>query len=94
MCYLWSGAIIDKATCKNVRSVKCRSGILYLLGKEQKDSNNELQPFHPILSAIGKLTQRLASFLLPFLKPVTENEYIVTGWFQFAEEICKQDPNL
>ena len=41
-----------------------------------------------ILSAIGQL------FLLPFLMPLTQNEYTVTDLFQFAEKICKQDPNL
>ena len=25
---------------------------------------------------------------------LTQNEYTVTGSFYFAEEICKQDPNL
>ena len=33
-------------------------------------------------------------FLLPFLIPLTQNEYTVTYSFDFAEEICKQDPNL
>ena len=26
--------------------------------------------------------------------PLTQNEYTVTDSFHFAEEICKQDPNL
>ena len=33
------------------------------------------------------------NFLIPFLIPLTENEY-VTSSFHFTEEICKQDPNL
>ena len=37
---------------------------------------------------------KLAKFLLPFLTPLTQNEYTVTDSFHFAEEICKQDPNF
>ena len=37
---------------------------------------------------------KLAKFLLPFLTPLTQNEYTVTDCFHFAEEICKQDPNF
>ena len=32
--------------------------------------------------------------ILPFWTPLTQNEYTVTDSFHFAEEICKQDPNL
>ena len=39
-------------------------------------------------------TYKPATFLLPFLTPLTQNEYTVTDSFHFAEEICKQDPNL
>ena len=39
-------------------------------------------------------TYKLAKLLVPFLTPLTQNEYTVTDSFQFAEEICKQDPNL
>ena len=39
-------------------------------------------------------TYKLAKYLLPFLTPLTQNEYTVTDSFHFAEEICKQDPNL
>ena len=59
-----------------------------------KETKNGLPPFRPILSAIGTPTYKLAKCLLPFLTPLTENEYIVTDSFHFAEEIYKQDPNL
>ena len=64
------------------------------LGKVHKETNNGLPPFRPILSAIGTPTYDLAKFLLSFLTPLTQNEYTVTDSFHFAEEICKQDPNL
>ena len=59
-----------------------------------KEIKNGLPRFRPILSAIGMPTDKLSKFLLPFLTPLTEDEYIVTVLFHFAEEICKQDPNL
>ena len=59
-----------------------------------KEAKNGLPPFRPILSAIGTPTYKLAKYLLPFLTPLTQNEYTVTDSFHFAEEICKQDPNL
>ena len=39
-------------------------------------------------------TYKLAKFLLPFLRPLTQNECTVTDSFHFAEEISKQDSNL
>ena len=86
--------IIDKATYKNIKPVGSRPGVLYGLGKVYKEAKNGLPPFRPILSAIGTPTYKLAKYLLPFLTPLTQNEYTVTDSFHFAEEICKQDPNL
>ena len=31
---------------------------------------------------------------LPFVTPLTQNEYTVTDSFYFAEEVCKQGSNL
>ena len=59
-----------------------------------KEVKNGLIPFRPILSAIGTPTYKLAKFLLSFVTPLTQNEYTITDTFNFAEEICKQDPNL
>ena len=39
-------------------------------------------------------TYNLAKFLVPILNPLTKNEYTVKDSFQFAEEICEQDPTL
>ena len=51
-------------------------------------------PFRPILSALQTPTYNLAKFLVPILNPLTKNEYKVKDSFQFAEEICEQDPTL
>ena len=39
-------------------------------------------------------TYKLAKFLLPFLRSLTQNECTVTDSFHSAEEISKQDSNL
>ena len=59
-----------------------------------KETKNGLPPFHSILSTTDTPTYKLAKFLLPFLTPLTQNEYTVTDSLHFAEEICKQDPKL
>ena len=87
-------SLIDKAAYKNIKPIGSRPGVLYRLGKVHKEINNGLPPFCPILSAIGMPTYKLAKFLQPFWMPLTQNEYTVTDSFHFAEEICKQDPNL
>ena len=86
--------IIDKATYKNIKPVGSRPGILCGLGKVHKEAKNGLPTFQLILSAICTSTYKPAKYLLPFLMPLTQNEYTVTDSFHFAEEICKQDPNL
>ena len=71
-----------------------RPGVLFGLGKVHKETKNGLPPFRPIFSAIGTPTYKLAKFLPPFLTPLTQNEHTITDSFHFADEICKQDPNL
>ena len=55
---------------------------------------NGCPTFRSILSALQAPTYNLAKFLVPILNPLTENEYTVKDSFQFAEEICEQDPTL
>ena len=86
--------IINKATYKNIKPVGSRPGVWYGLGKVHKEAKNGQPPFQPIFSAIGTPTYKLAKYLLPFLTPLTQNEYTVTDSFHFAEEIWKQDTNL
>ena len=88
---LKNAEIIDEAAYKNNKPVGSRPCILYRLGKVQKETKNGLPPFRPILSAIGTPTYKLGT---PFLTPLTKHEHTVTDSFHFAEEICKQDPNL
>ena len=45
--------------------------------------------FRSILLAIGTPTYDLAKFLVPILKPLTENEYTVHDSFSFASKVSK-----
>ena len=86
--------IIGKSTYKSIKPVGSSPGFLYGSCKINKETSNEVPPFHPILSAIDTPTYKLAKFLLKFLAPLTANEYTVIDSFHFAEEICQQDSNL
>ena len=44
--------------------------------------------------ALQTPTYSIAKFLVPTSNPLTKNEYAVKDSFQFAEEICEQDPTL
>ena len=46
------------------------------------------------MSALQTPTYNLAKFLVSILNPLTKNEYSVRDSFQFAEEICEEDPTL
>ena len=48
-----------------------------------------MSSFCPILSAIATPTYELAKFLIPILKPLTENEYTVHDSFSFAREVSQ-----
>ena len=44
-------------------------------------------PLRPILSAIGSCGYKLSKFLLPFIEPITTNEFTVKDSFSFVEEL-------
>ena len=73
--------------------VGSQPGRLYGLCKVHKDNVDESPPFRPILSAINTPTYHLAKFLIPYLEPITTNEFVVKDSFSFAENIRKLDKN-
>ena len=79
---------------KFVNPVGTRPNIMYGNCKEEKEQVDVCLPFRPILSDLQTTTYKLATFLVPILNPLTKNEYTVKDSFQFAEEICEQDPTL
>ena len=66
-----------------------KPGILYGQAKVHKPVEDNCSPFRPILSAIGTPTYDLPKFLVPILKPLTENEYAVHDSIRFASEVSK-----
>ena len=50
--------------------------------------------FRPMLSVLKTPIYNLAKFLVPIINPLTKIEYTVKDSFQFAEEVCEQDPTV
>ena len=80
--------------CKFIKPVGTRPGIMYGNCKVHKQQVDGWPLFWSILLALQTPTYNLAKFLVPILNPLTKNEYTVKDSFQFAEEICEQDPTL
>ena len=78
--------IIGKTTYKNIKPVGSKPRVLYGLEKVHQEAKNAIPPFCPILSAIGTPTYKLAKLLLPFLTPLTQNEYTVTNFFHLLKK--------
>ena len=55
---------------------------------------NGVPKFRPILSAIGTTSYKLAKFLVPILKPLETNEYVIKDSFAFASEVRTFNPIL
>ena len=85
---------MSKEMCKFVKPVGTRPGIMYGNFKVHKQQVDGCPPFWPILSALQTPTYNLAQFIVLILNPLTKYEYTVKDSFQFAEEICEQDPTL
>ena len=67
---------------------------MYVNCKVHKQQVDSCPRFLPIFSASQTPTYNLDKILVPTLNPLTKNEYTVKDSFQFAEEICEQDPAL
>ena len=82
---------ISEETRRSLKPVGTRSGITYGLRKVHEDIIDNCPSFLSILSEINTRTYKLAKFLVPTLKSLTSNEYMVKDLFAFAEETVKQD---
>ena len=86
---------MSKEMRKLVKPVQTRPGIMYGNCKVHKQQVVDgCPPFRLILSALQTPTYKIAKFLVSIVNPLTKNEYTVKDSFQFAEEICGQDPTL
>ena len=81
----------SEETRRSLKPVGTRSGITYGLRQVHEDIIDNCPPFWPILSEINTRTYKLLKFLVPTLKSLTSNEYMVKDLFAFAEETVKQD---
>ena len=50
--------------------------------------------FRPILSAINTPEYNLAKFWIPFVEPLTHNQFNVKDSFSFAKKITKYDSSF
>ena len=85
---------MSKEMRKSVKPVRTRPGIMHKNFKVHEQQVYGCPLFRPILSGLQTSACNLAKFLVPILNPLTKNEYTVKDSFQFAEEICEQDPTL
>ena len=66
-----------------------KPGVLYALAKIHKALEEGIPSFHPILSAVGTPTYKLAKLFDQLLKTLTNNEYTMKDPFSFAEEVLE-----
>ena len=67
---------------------------LYGLPKIHKPTVDGLPKYRPIISQIGSATYKIAKYLLPFLEPLTSNEYTVRDTFHFVSMLNNKDHHL
>ena len=84
---LYEKGCFTKSEFLKICSAGSKPGILYGQAKVHKPVQDNCPSFRPILSVIGTPTYDLAKFLVPILKPLTENEYTVHDSFSFASEV-------
>ena len=91
---LLDGGYLSKEEYKFILPVGSNPGILYGLCKVHKETDGEIPPFRPILSAIGTCSYNLSKYFVPILKEYTNNQYTINDSFSLAEDIKKQDASL
>ena len=70
-----------------------KPGRMYGNAKVHKPLEDGVPKFRPIISAIGTSSYKIAKFLLPILKPYSNNEYSLSDSFKFKQEILNQRAN-
>ena len=67
---------------------------LYGLPKIHKPIVDGLPKYRPIISQIGSATYKIAKYLLPFMEPLTTNEYTVRDTFHFVSMLNDKNHHL
>ena len=91
---LYDKACFTKSQYLKICPSGSKPGILYGQVKVHKPVKDNCPSLRPILSAIGTPTYDLAKFLVPILKPLTENEYTVHDSFSFGNVRKPSSKNL
>ena len=82
-----SKGMINEDQFKELYSSGSSFAILYGLPKTHKDNI----PLRPILAAYNSASLFIAKFLVPLLKPLTENEFSLKNSYQLVSEIRNQN---
>ena len=85
---------IDEYTRSKLSPDGPKPARLYGLPKIHKPPVDGLPKYRPIISQIGSATYNLAKFLLPFLEPLTTNQYTVRDTFHFVSMLDTKDHRL
>ena len=82
---------ISENDCKKLKPRGSSFGVLYGLCKTHKKVFDKCPSFRPTLSAIKTPSYNLAKLLVPFIEPITKNNFTVKNSFEFSKEICEQN---
>ena len=86
---LYTSNNISEETGRSLKPVGTRLGIMYGLCKVHKDIDN-YPSLRPLLSAINTPTYKLAKFLVPLLKSLTTNKYVVKDSLLLLRELLNK----
>ena len=87
--------VASNSICEQLRRflkpIGTRPGTVYEGCKVHKDARQKLPVFSTYFVSNNTPTYKLAKFLVPILRFLTSNEYMVKYSFAFAEEMVEQD---
>ena len=86
-----------KISCESYNTfqpVGSKPGILYRLAKIHKLATDNIPSFHPILSAIGTHSNKLAKFFVPLVEQLTNEQFSIWYRFFFSTKLQNLDSSL
>lgn len=83
--YLWSRQHIDEKILDRILPCRSRASVLYGLPKVHKRGT----PIRPIISAVRTYNYELAKYLDKILKPIVNNEMMLTDKYDFVNKVSQ-----
>ena len=80
--YLWRSRHLDEKVLERIQPCGSRPGVLYGLPKVHKQG----APIRPIISAVQTYNYKLAKYLDEILKPIVDNEMMLTDTYDFVNK--------